>query len=152
MRYILSLLTIVLALSFSSCGGDKEEPITLSPANARGTYVYYDDVIEKYDCYLWVNDYGIYAYDAWTGSSECNLKDYTNRGIQYYPLDMETVYELLSEAYCTEINADTDLSQFYPNPTNFIKYVKNNKSKYRYIAESSGDFILFNRTSNVNYE
>lgn len=146
-------LYIFTAATFTSCGDDKDEPQQLSPANAKGIAIWDYDAsgVEKDDITLWINDYSIYTLN-YNGEAEADLSYETNQGIAYYPISMDILYEMLSEDYSTEINANTDLSNFVPNPKGLINYVKSNKSKYKYIAKRYGDIILFNRTSNTNYQ
>ena len=153
-KYILhSILLIFTAIAFTSCGDDKDEPQQLSPANAKGIFIWDYDAngIEKDDITLWINDYSIFTINR-NGEAETDLSTETNQSIAYYTLSMDILYEMLSEDYSTEINASTDLSNFIPDPKGLINYVKSNKSKYRYIAKRGGDIILFNRISNTNYQ
>ncbi len=147
-----SLLIVAMAVSLTACGDDNDEPKEeLSKSNAKGVCIMYDtDALDIDNVYLWINDYGIYTMD-FGDTSELNLKYSTNEGINYYPLTMNVVYELLSEDFGTEVNAETDFSSFIPNPTKLINHIRSNKSKYKYIASRYGDFILFNRTSNENF-
>lgn len=146
------LLFIFTAISFTSCGDDKDEPAQLSPFNAKGIYfVDYDkDYLEKEDVTLWINDYSIYTLDRY-GALELDLSTETNQSIAYYPLSMDVVYEMIGEDYGVDVDENTDFSTFIPNPIKLINYIKSNKSKYRYIAKRYGEIIIFNRTSNVNY-
>lgn len=148
----LAFLFIFSSLTFSSCGDDKDSPAKLSSANAKGEYVwdYGTDYIEKDEITLWINEYNIYAINR-NGESAMDLSVEVNRGISYYPLSMDMVYEIISEEYGTEINETSDFSKFSPNPTKLINFIKSNKSKYRYIAYISGSIVIFNRVSNENY-
>lgn len=145
-------ICIVMGLLLASCGNDeKEEPDVLSPFNAKGVFImYFTDELEMEDIYLWINDYSIYTY-LWNGEKELNLEHTTNSAIDYRPLTMDSFFDLLSEDWGREVNENTDFTNYEPNPTKLIQYVKSNKSKYKYIALRNGDYLLFNRTSNVNY-
>ena len=143
-----------MAMCLSACGDDKDEPATLSPANAKGVNIMWgiDDAgaLEVDNITLWINDYVIYTI-GWNGESEMNLNDYNNQALSYEPLSMEAVYQMIGEDYGVEVDANTDFSDFHPSPVKLINYIKSNRSKYRYIAKRGGDIVLFNRTSNVNY-
>lgn len=143
---------MVMAVCLTSCGDDdKDEPAKLSPANAKGVRLCVEDngSVSKENVNLWVNEWSVITNST---ESEINLKDYMDKGFNYYPLDMDVVYELIGEDYGMEVDENTDFSDFIPSPAPLIKYIKNNKSKYRYIVRWYGDYILFNRTSSVNYE
>lgn len=143
---------MVMAVCLTSCGEGKDEPlVTLSPANAKGVRLCVEDngSVSKENVNLWINEWSVITN---SNESEIDLCGYKEKGFNYYPLDMGTVYELIGEDYGMDVDENTDFSNFYPSPASLIKYIKNNKSKYRYIVRWYGDYILFNRTSSVNYE
>lgn len=152
-KQILFLIFVnFVAVSFTSCGDDKDESQQLYPANAKGIAIWdYDATsVDTREVTMWLNDYSIYYIDYY-GLTEAGLWFKEQKCIPYYPTSIDVVYEVISKNYNTEVDADTDLDNFYPNPKGLVNYVKNNKSKYKYIANHNGTIVLFNRTSNVSY-
>lgn len=149
---IAASLCVIMSMTFTSCSGvdDVPEPI-YSPANAKGVLV--DDNGSVVNVNLWINEYGIVT--ASQEENEICLDWVVDRAVIYYTVDVDLIYQFLSEAYGWKIDENTDFTHFNSNPERGIEYIKRNKLKYRYMASGS-EFgymcVLFNRTSSVNYE
>ena len=165
MRSIYFILLLLSGYLFSSCSNDSESEEKLIPANGEGVSFHYSgNSIYVESQYFWINEYIIlsYYYDGY--DLEENIKYYEFRNITYQIFTTDLFYRFLNDEFhdnypwlndiiITEsINLNSLPYDIRGGISDAIDFINKNKYKYKYAAiYNNSAFLLFNRTSNVNY-
>lgn len=145
---LLTAFIIALCLGFTSCSNDDEVEHILS--NANGVIVSWTTFdVQPQQCYFWIDNYSV-KFNYYESSVDKRLYSPWNN-VTYRTFSMSAVYAELSNRFGMNITDGTDFSNFEPNPTKFIEYMRTQSERYQYMYFNSGETYLFNRTSQTNF-
>lgn len=150
LRLLACGIAVAICMGFYSCNDDDKGGHYI-PSNASGIMISWDShSVETQPGYFWIDNYMVkFIYYE----STIDERLYSPKNEIYKPFTMDLVYSDLSNSFhIPNITDKTDFSNFVPNPTKYIQYMKTLVGKYDYIYLNRGEPFLFNRTSSENIQ
>ena len=139
--YGVVLLIVFLNVGFSSCS-KSDDDIVMTPANAKGIKIGFDDTNEYY---LWINESVVHVFSE---KETTDLSSWYSQNIPYYRFTMDNLYRACS----VDRGLDIDEKNFSDHAPRDVDYFKRLLSSYKYFVWlGSSEVYLFNRISNENY-